>query len=167
MDYSSIQQDPAGASPWASPRATEATYPPSSTSDIPPSPLPPHHESPYEAAGDSQPAEAAEHKTPGEGDVGSPSLSERVQNTHLNEAGYAAEQQPRSQVPARYQTGARQNARQPAPVYKIQAKITGLERTGKKDPILRFDVHVSGNCLQRSEITYALLTTISDQYPKV
>ncbi|KAL4819408.1 Vps5 C terminal like-domain-containing protein [Aspergillus spinulosporus] len=143
MDYSSIPQDPAGASPWASPRTTEATYPPSSTSDIPPSPLPPHHESPYEATGDSQPAEAAEHKTPQEGDVGSPSLSERVQNTHLGEAGYATEQQPRSQVPARYQTGARQNARQPAPVYKIQAKITGLERTGKKDPILRFDVHTN------------------------
>jgi hypothetical protein len=26
--------------------------------------------------------------------------------------------------------------------YKLQAKITGLERTGRKDPILRFDVHV-------------------------
>ncbi|KAL4753342.1 hypothetical protein BDW72DRAFT_191258 [Aspergillus terricola var. indicus] len=142
MDYSSIPQDPAGASPWASPRATDVPYPPSSTSDIPPSPLPPHQESPYEAAGDSQPAEAAEHKTPGKGDVGSPSLSERVQNTHLGEAAYAAEQ-PRSQVPARYQTNARQNARQPAPVYKIQAKITGLERTGKKDPILRFDVHTN------------------------
>lgn len=29
------------------------------------------------------------------------------------------------------------------PQYKLQAKITGLERTGRKDPILRFDVHVS------------------------
>ena len=49
------------------------------------------------------------------------------------------------QVPARYQTSARQNDKQPAPIYKIQAKITGLERTGKKDPILRFDVHVRGS----------------------
>ena len=32
--------------------------------------------------------------------------------------------------------------RQPAPQYKLQAKITGLERTGKKDAILRFDVYV-------------------------
>ncbi|KAL5041910.1 hypothetical protein BDW71DRAFT_211667 [Aspergillus fruticulosus] len=142
MDYSSISQDPAGASPWASPRATEATYPPSSASDIPSSPLPPH-QSPYDAAGDSQPAEAAEHKAPGVGDVGTPSLSERIQSSHIGETGYAAEQQPRSQVSPRYQTGARQNARQPAPVYKIQAKITGLERTGKKDPILRFDVHTN------------------------
>lgn len=29
------------------------------------------------------------------------------------------------------------------PQLRLQAKITGLERTGKKDPILRFDVHVS------------------------
>lgn len=28
------------------------------------------------------------------------------------------------------------------PVYKLQAKITGLERAARKDPILRFDVHV-------------------------
>jgi hypothetical protein len=35
-----------------------------------------------------------------------------------------------------------QQQRQHVPQYKLQAKITGLERTGKKDPILRFDVHV-------------------------
>ncbi|KAL5342878.1 Vps5 C terminal like-domain-containing protein [Aspergillus crustosus] len=151
MDYSSISQDPndpTGTSPWASPRTAEATYPPSSASDIPSSPLPPQHQSPYDGDGDSQPNEAVESRTPGDREVGSPSLSERVQNTHIGEAGYPADQaasqnQPRSQLPARYQTGARQNARQPAPVYKIQAKITGLERTGKKDPILRFDVHTN------------------------
>ncbi|KAK4134709.1 vacuolar protein sorting-associated protein vps17 [Trichocladium antarcticum] len=31
----------------------------------------------------------------------------------------------------------------PAPQFKLQAKITGLERTGRKDPILRFDVHTN------------------------
>jgi len=31
---------------------------------------------------------------------------------------------------------------QPRPQYKLQCKVTGLERTGKKDPILRFDAHV-------------------------
>ncbi|KAK0712240.1 hypothetical protein B0T21DRAFT_352480 [Apiosordaria backusii] len=36
-----------------------------------------------------------------------------------------------------------QQPRRPqAPHFKLQAKITGLERTGRKDPILRFDVHV-------------------------
>lgn len=29
------------------------------------------------------------------------------------------------------------------PVYKLQAKITGLERAARKDPILRFDVHTN------------------------
>jgi hypothetical protein len=37
-----------------------------------------------------------------------------------------------------------QRAQRPAqPQYRLQAKITGLERTGKKDPVLRFDVHVN------------------------
>ncbi|KAF3940020.1 hypothetical protein ABW19_dt0205367 [Dactylella cylindrospora] len=31
----------------------------------------------------------------------------------------------------------------PAVTYKLRAKITGLERTGRKDPILRFDVHTN------------------------
>ncbi|KAL3474555.1 Vps5 C terminal like-domain-containing protein [Aspergillus californicus] len=147
MDYSGYSQDPenpTGSSPWASPRPTEATYAPSSTSDIPSSPLPPQHHSPYDADRDSH-ADAVEARTPGEGE---PGLTERVQNTHIGEFGHTAEQsgspnQPRSQLPARYQTGARQNIRQPAPVYKIQGKITALERTGKKDPILRFDVHTN------------------------
>lgn len=138
MDYSSISHDPdhpTGASPWASPRASESTYPASNTSDIPSSPLPPQHHSPYDADGGSQ---ATENR-----DVGSSGLPEQVQNAHISETGQPGEQQPQSQGPARYQTGTKQNARQPAPAYRIQAKITGLERTGKKDPILRFDVHVS------------------------
>lgn len=41
--------------------------------------------------------------------------------------------------------------RQHMPHYKLQAKLTGLERTGKKDPILRFDVHVCvGNAMSIS-----------------
>ncbi|KAH0600422.1 hypothetical protein MHUMG1_01418 [Metarhizium humberi] len=32
---------------------------------------------------------------------------------------------------------------QQRPQFKLQAKITGLERTGKKDPVLRFDVHTN------------------------
>ncbi|KAL8962226.1 MAG: hypothetical protein Q9183_005186, partial [Haloplaca sp. 2 TL-2023] len=52
-------------------------------------------------------------------------------------------QQPRSAVPSRYHTGARQNQRHNLPQYKLQAKITSLERTGRKDPVLRFDVHTN------------------------
>ncbi|PYI09925.1 vacuolar protein sorting-associated protein Vps17 [Aspergillus sclerotiicarbonarius CBS 121057] len=156
MDYSAISHDPdhpAGTSPWASPRPTQTTFPASVTSDIPPAPLPPQDESPYNAAVESQPTEGP---GPQENEIGSPDLSTRLQSAQLGEPGYAGEQpqyttqqqpqhgqQPRSQLPARYQTGPRQNARQPAPVYRIQAKVTGLERTGKKDPILRFDVHTN------------------------
>lgn len=32
--------------------------------------------------------------------------------------------------------------RRPQPLYKLSAKVTGLERNGRKDPILRFDVYV-------------------------
>lgn len=143
MDYSSISHDPdhpTGTDPWASPRTS---YPASTTSDVPSSPLPPHD-------ADTQPADSSEQG------VDSPDLSERLQGSHLGNSDYSVDQaqspaqqshpeQPRSQLPARYQTGPRQNARQPTPTYKIQGKITGLERTGKKDPILRFDIHVSRN----------------------
>ena len=43
---------------------------------------------------------------------------------------------------ARYH-GVPPQQRQHVPQYKLQAKITGLERSGKKDPILKFDVYVS------------------------
>ncbi|PKY07265.1 vacuolar protein sorting-associated protein vps17, partial [Aspergillus campestris IBT 28561] len=141
MDYSSISHDPdhpTGTDPWASPRTS---YPASTTSDVPSSPLPPHD-------AETQPADSSEQG------VDSPDLSERLQGSHLGNSDYSVDQaqspaqqshpdQPRSQLPARYQTGPRQNARQPTPTYKIQGKITGLERTGKKDPILRFDIHTN------------------------
>ncbi|KAL8905106.1 MAG: hypothetical protein Q9171_006802 [Xanthocarpia ochracea] len=53
------------------------------------------------------------------------------------------QQPPRSAVPSRYHTGARTNQRQNPPQYKLQAKITTLERTGRNDPVLRFDVHTN------------------------
>ncbi|KAH8430506.1 retromer subunit VPS17 [Aspergillus melleus] len=158
MDYSSISQDPAtGTSPWASPRTNESAYQASSTSDIPPSPLPPH-ESAYDAERDTQPGDGSRTDQPtAEGETDSPDLSGRLQNTQLNDPANATSQsgqqygQHPSQLPARYQTGARQHAWQqqqqhqqpPPPVYRIQAKITALERIGKKDPILRFDVHTN------------------------
>ena len=48
-----------------------------------------------------------------------------------------AQQQQRA--PGRYH--GKQNQRQP-PAYKLQAKITSLERLGKRDPAIHFDVHV-------------------------
>ncbi|KAI9755966.1 MAG: Vacuolar protein sorting-associated protein 17 [Lichina confinis] len=46
-------------------------------------------------------------------------------------------------TPQRYASASRPVNRAAAPQYKLQAKITGLERTGRKDLILRFDVHTN------------------------
>ena len=89
----------------------------------------------------------------------SPDLSTRLQSPSLAEQAYSGQhrqhpplpqqqqpsyqpQQQRSAPPSRYQTSNRPAQRQNVPQYKLQAKITGLERTGRKDPILRFDVYV-------------------------
>lgn len=152
MDYSAISHDdpdhPSGTSPWDSPGADRTNFA-SANNDVPPSPLPPQTHSPGnhpESPQHHQPAEAA--------DPNSPDLSERLQSAQLGDPDYHGEQPPhgtqqRSELPARYQTSARQHSR-PAPAYRIQAKITGLERTGKKDPVLRFDVHVSNSVRRRA-----------------
>jgi hypothetical protein len=139
MDYSAVSTDPdhpAGPSPWGSPRADRNTFP-ASNNDIPSSPLPGQDRSAEETEGSHVPVPQ------------SPDLSAQLQSPQLGDPDYAEGQSPldgsqqHSQgLPTRYQTGLRQNTRPPAPAYKIQAKITSLERTGKKDPILRFDVHV-------------------------
>ena len=71
-------------------------------------------------------------------------------------------QQHQRGPPGRYHQNARQGQRPPQ--YKLQAKITGLERTGKKDPAIRFDVHV------RSDYTEEMqqkLTATEDQPSQV
>ncbi|KAG5995947.1 hypothetical protein E4U54_002698 [Claviceps lovelessii] len=51
---------------------------------------------------------------------------------------------PHGQAPqAQQQQQQQQPPPQPRPQFRLQAKITGLERTGKKDPVLRFDVHTN------------------------
>ena len=66
-------------------------------------------------------------------------LYEQRQQERYQQALHA--QQHQRGQPGRYhQQGARQGQRPPQ--YKLQAKVTGLERTGKKDPAIRFDIHV-------------------------
>ncbi|KAI9832772.1 MAG: hypothetical protein M1819_003992 [Sarea resinae] len=86
---------------------------------------------------------------------GKPDLAERLQYPQPGEHGYSPhtpyQQQPQYRYqenvrpePQRYHHSARPaGQRQHVPQYKLQAKITGLERTGRKDPILRFDVHTN------------------------
>lgn len=153
MDYSSLSQDPdhpAGSSPWGSPSPRKDT---TSGSDVPSPPLPPQLQSPYGEDSGIQGRMESSSPTPGrEGndESGSPDLSARLEGAHIGEQESAGQPQQNAQQnqqqkpqPARYQTGARQNSRpHNVPQYKLQAKVTGLERVGKKDPILRFDVHV-------------------------
>ncbi|CAG8123598.1 unnamed protein product [Penicillium olsonii] len=144
MDYSTITNDPdhpSEGSPWGSPRAERGTFP-TSNNDIPSSPL----------VGQEQVADQTDRALSAEPQ--SPDLSAQLQSAQLGDPDYPQEQSPfatqqslnaQQQLPgpAHHQTEQRQASRPPAPTYKIQGKITGLERTGKKDPILRFEVHTN------------------------
>ena len=71
-----------------------------------------------------------------------PPQQQQVQQQGQQQAGRQPQQQQRT-APNRYHgTGPRTQQRQNLPQYRLRAKITSLERTGRKDPVLRFDVHV-------------------------
>lgn len=168
MDYSSTihdVEDPAGDSPWgnspvSSPsRNNIAAFNPASPDAPPPfrynnqpsnglpqdqsTPQPEEFQRPdtatttsgteddTEASGTLNPSEAQSQST-----VVEPSAGED------GRAPAQSHQHGQTGAPAS-QPGYEQPPQKPAgPQYRLQAKITGLERTGKKDPILRFDVHV-------------------------
>lgn len=144
MDYST-HDDGAGASPWgsspvASPqrqshshaRSESESYGSNGSVEVPESPT-------FGAKSYDRPVSSAS----GSGSIGDsvaederPDTAESV--TIDPESAIASHQQ--AQLAAQPKEPRRQ---QQASQYKLQAKITGLERTGRKDPILRFDVHVS------------------------
>lgn len=165
MDYhSSIADDehPVGASPWgssppASPRRNESTFN-SLGNEQPPYPYPTQdsnngfaQEDPglnafkrpgtasstastkaYDSAEQSEPSQP--HDAGAEAEEQLPGTPQQQSQTHDNSPGTGPSPE-REQQPQRPR----------GPHYKLQAKITGLERTGRKDPILRFDVHVGLN----------------------
>ena len=170
MDYSSLPNDPdhpIGSSPWqSSPQPTSKAFPASEASSAPSSPLAKHSLQ----TTDSPPAGDQEHSDENnrvntsadeEGQIpGEESIAQPTTNGHAKTISGNAEQPPQAQqqqrqqsrqpqqqqrtIPNRYHGGAaRQPQRQNLPQYKLQAKITSLERTGRKDPVLKFDVHVS------------------------
>ena len=170
MDYSTLPSDPehpAGSSPWASsPQHHRTSFSQSHNAEVPPSPLPPA-QSPYSGQfarepnsldnGD-QPISQDTHanSTPANGTT-VVSQNNFPQNDvhHEAQAGLASQpnaysqRQSQQQEPQDSSRTEPQRYRQPKPNLrptaqqgKLQAKITGLERTGRKDPILRFDVHV-------------------------
>lgn len=156
MDYrASIGDDehPAGASPWGSsppvsPRRNGSSYP-------------------YEAAAqdngngfaqDESNAGAFPRPDTADGGAASttdynPSHQSDASQPHDAETSQQQQQQqphqhPHAQPKPQGQEQQQYTRRSTGPQYKLQAKITGLERTGRKDPILRFDVHVGVGTLQ-------------------
>lgn len=170
MDYSSTIQDsedPVGASPWgnspvSSPSRNAPAFHPIS-GDNPPPPLRYNSQS---SNGYNQ-----EHSASESGEIQHSSTATTASGTEdetqdfttqesstlaPSQSGSTAAPQPTgnqgSPAPGEQQSQPvgvglhqgqqTQNKRPPQPQFRLQAKITGLERTGKKDPILRFDVHV-------------------------
>ncbi|KAL2206471.1 vacuolar protein sorting-associated protein vps17 [Sarocladium strictum] len=152
MDYSATindVEDPAGASPWgnspaSSPRTSRTGFG-TLTGEPPSSPFRANSQTsngpgqPVASTDDSQrPGTATTASETGDSttlDAEDSQLPSSAQSPQL-ESGHAPAQASQQEVADR--------TRRPAqPQYKLQAKITGLERTGKKDPILRFDVHTN------------------------
>jgi hypothetical protein len=163
MNYTADPSDAehlAGPSPWgsSSPKADRASFP-TSSNDVPQSPISAPQEPPFPSEQGS-PTPPRYHDAPdrpyqnppnvgsADEDVGSLDPSQHPRSVPPGKAGggeqpqyqqeqYATQQQRPSA--ARYQ-GSRQQRN--VPQYKLQAKVTALERTGRKDPVLRFDVYV-------------------------
>ncbi|EMD92757.1 hypothetical protein COCC4DRAFT_170405 [Bipolaris maydis ATCC 48331] len=147
MDYSAHDPDhPAGGDPWASsPQANRSSFGQPPTNDIPSSPLP-AQTSPYgenseqygylgEQDAQSRPATAPEN--------GDQSQQQQAHGQDAPRSPQPQQQGQQGQQPQRYHgTRPQRQPQQQQQHYKLQAKVTGLERNGKKDPILRFDVYV-------------------------
>jgi hypothetical protein len=147
MDYSAHDSDlPGGGDPWASsPKHNRQSFGQPPTSDIPSSPLP-AQASPYGQGSEQygymgeQDAQNRPNTASSNGDHSQPPPVAGQDATQAQQHHQAQQQAPaQGQQPQRYH-GTRPQRQQQH--YKLQAKVTGLERNGKKDPILRFDVYV-------------------------
>jgi hypothetical protein len=127
MDYS-VEDDNPESSPWAtSPQHNRTSF------ETPQSPgfassIPQQNE--YAANHDGE-TFSASHNVDDE----DATESEHPQGRPQDPSGQTAAP-PLKQAPAK-------RTRQERPHYKLQAKITGLERNSRKDPIFKFDVYVS------------------------
>ncbi|KAI1611847.1 hypothetical protein EDD37DRAFT_464713 [Exophiala viscosa] len=154
MDYSAIPTEADalhGSSPWgsSSPRA-DRTYP--AATGPPDSPVPRGHSygqsqdslpsTPYLAApGADSPTETSQ-QVEGEHIPGAHEGEEHAREdgqAPISGQQYTGQAQQRPQA-ARYHSTKPQR---PVPQYRLQAKVTALERTGRKDPVIRFDVYTN------------------------
>ncbi|KAH6895327.1 hypothetical protein B0T10DRAFT_397323 [Thelonectria olida] len=146
MDYSSTiheAEDPAGASPWgnsptASPSRNPAPFAPLSA-DPPPFQFNPQSSNGQES-GETE-GETTDSQTLVPSQPRSATQSPVAGSNQ--QAPVSGEQQGRPAGSEARPPQGQQHQKPLQPQYRLQAKITGLERTGKKDPILRFDVHTN------------------------
>ncbi len=178
MDYSSsIHEDhPPGTSPWGSSPVASPQHPRTSSfgahDEVPPSPTP--YSSNQSASGFSHddtvgggsyqgPESSVGEGSVTESDGHRPDTADSIRSQPEQQQTYPGQPQ-QGQPQQRYHQPNRQVQQPQAPQYKLQAKITGLERTGRKDPILRFDVHV---CFNGSDGLSDQHTDIIDQSPQI
>ena len=157
MDYSAVAVDPTlqGSSPWgsSSPRADRSGYS-RQDSDVPQSPAPitSHAHSRSQDSISANPF-ASEPGTPAFQQQQQPPSPEHQGPRQQTQGASSAASQSQDGAPPyqqRQQQGMRPGAaryhsarpQKPVPAYKLQAKVTALERTGRKDPVIRFDVYV-------------------------
>ncbi|KAJ0113912.1 hypothetical protein J7T55_010156 [Diaporthe amygdali] len=168
MDYSASVHDadhPTGASPWGnspapSPHAHRTTF--GDVAGEPPA-SPPHFDSGVPSNGFAADHEEEEGFGPSDHGFGRPATGSTISDsdtqapptdTASGEAAFGqqhANTSPSQPNDPNRLSGdtARASQEQPQirkptqPLYKLQAKITGLERAARKDPILRFDVHTN------------------------
>lgn len=158
MDYSSIHEtdDPqAGASPWASSPQQDRNFSRIAT-DEPPSPesarLGPsvidssHPQQEYRQSSIQQ--QYPQHDAPHDTSNIPYRDQEQAQSqlTANGQSGLHYQQQPDGHQRHMYgqqQIGPRQaRPQRPRPKYTMTAKLNGMERAGRKDPMFRFDIHV-------------------------
>lgn len=173
MDYSALVSDtggfgdPSEANPFAQPHTPTTTHPASPTL------LPEDHTEPLQSPFAPTFTHTPIRPTADDPIFGSPTLQQHDDdNTGFRNPGFAGEgvtsprtpptaehhdhveeeqrdgngngQRPETQSQGSFRGQQQQQQQQgQRPVYKLQARVTALERTGRKDPILRFDVHVS------------------------
>lgn len=142
MDYSAVNDEHSGASPWATSPQNSRFLPQDSQSEIPPSPLPSSTQYSADSPSNSRPTTADSEAERFPGKAPAPTPSENGEGRQ-QESPTPAQGQPATQArnpqQGRYK---KVGERRPEPKYKLTAKVTGLERNGRKDPVLRFDVYV-------------------------
>ncbi|KAI0485297.1 hypothetical protein GGR56DRAFT_617564 [Xylariaceae sp. FL0804] len=163
MDYrASIAEDdhPAGASPWgSSPPASPQRNASSFTSRGNQEPSSPFRYEPGNGFAQEDPgvnafgrpdaasraASTAGHDSPQPGEPAQQAAAGTDEESHpgVQQQSQGEGKTPGNGAPAAQERYGHQARRSTGPRYKLQAKITGLERTGRKDPILRFDVHTN------------------------